>query len=589
MQVRVPSSGFSPTGLSVNAIAGTNVVFFGINASTAARKNLLGFAIRRIDHTETGTPGSDRWLSGRKVFKSVVPSPDAHKDYETNLHPVQSFVWSDYRAKPGYRYTYFIHPMYGTPSAPQLAAPVEVYVQTEASDDTGAHAIFFNRGAVASQAFSQKFPDLADKDSIDLKRFDDPQDSATAWLSRGLLEAALGFINSTTADEKLRVAAYEFSYAPILLALKAAHVRGVDIKIVYEAGTKKKGGQIKDTSATASAKEAIAKHQIPTSILIKRTKRAAIPHNKFMVKLRKNSAGKHRPEEVWTGSSNFTMSGFLGQANCGHLVRDADVAKTFMAYWTTLSGDPVPEKLKPWVMNETPNPAASLPSRTTVLFSPRKDSKMLAWYAARVAEAKSAVFFTAAFGLNPDTNALHAQVMEKAETMRYVLLEKPDFDAGKLHKSDLGFLAANGAGLGMDSRTRDPLPGWKLASWFPEFHFRDQGNVFYVHLKFLLLDPMGDDPLVITGSANFSPNSLLGNDENMLLIRGDKRVAHTYLTEFDRLFRHFSYRNAANDGGAKSADTGKFLIEGKDWTLKDFRKDSFHDRRRRLFAGAQSG
>ncbi len=585
MQVRVPSSGFSPTGISVNAIAGTNVVFFGIDASLKARKGLLGFAVRRIDHTETGKPGSDRWLSGRKVFKSVVPSPDPKKEYDTNLHPVQSFVWSDYRAKPGYSYTYFVHAMYGTPAAPQLSPPVEVSVRTEASDDTGAHAVFFNRGAIASQAFSQKFPELADKDTIDLTRFDNPKDSATIWLSRGLLEAALAFINSTTPDEKLRVAAYELSYAPILLSLKAAHDRGVDVMIVYEAGTVKEKGKIKDTSATSSAKTAIAKHGIPASILVKRTKRAAIPHNKFIVKLRRNSAGKHVPEEVWTGSSNFTMSGFLGQANCGHLVRDPDVAKAFLSYWTALAGDPVPDKLKPWVMKETPNPAASLPSRTTVLFSPRKDSKMLAWYAARVAEAKNAVFFTAAFGLNPENNALHAQVMEKADSMRYVLLEKPDFDAGKLHKSDAGFLAANGAGLGMDRTTRDPLPGWKLASWFPEFHFRDQGNVFYVHLKFLLLDPLGDDPVVISGSANFSPNSLLGNDENMLLIRGDKRVAHSYFTEFDRLFRHFSYRGAANDGGAKNADKGKFLIEDKDWTLKDFRKDTFHDRRRRMFAG----
>ncbi len=584
MQIRVPSSGFSPTGISVNAVSGTNVVFFGIDASLAARKGLLGFAIRRVDHTEAGQPGADRWLSGRKVFKSVVVSPDPRKEYETSLHPVQSFVWSDYRAKPGYSYTYFIHAMYGTPSAPKLAKPVEVSLRTESNDDSGTHAVFFNRGAIASQAFSEKFPELAEKETIDLARFDDPRDSATVWLSRGLLEAALTFISSTTPDEKLRVAAYELSYAPILLALKSAHQRGVDVKIVHEAGTHKVGGKTKDTDATASAKLAISKHQIPTSVLIKRTKRAAIPHNKFIVKLRKNSAGKHVPEEVWTGSSNFTMSGFLGQANCGHLVRDQDVAKTFMAYWTALSGDPAPDKLKPWVMKNTPNPANQLPSRTTVLFSPRKDSKMLTWYANRVAEAKTAVFFTAAFGLNPEGNALHAQVMEKADTMRYVLLEKPDFEAGKLHKQDVGFLAANGTGLGIDGN-RDPLPSWKLASWFPEFHFRDQGNVFYVHLKFLLLDPLGNDPVVISGSANFSPNSLLGNDENMLLIRGDKRVAHAYFTEFDRLFRHFSYRNAANHGGAKSVDQGKFLIEGKDWTLKDFRKGSFHDRRRRMFAG----
>jgi phosphatidylserine/phosphatidylglycerophosphate/cardiolipin synthase-like enzyme len=43
--------------------------------------------------------------------------------------------------------------------------------------------------------------------------------------------------------------------------------------------------------------------------------------------------------------------------------------------------------------------------------------------------------------------------------------------------------------------------------------------VFFVHTKFLLIDPLSDDPLVCTGSANFSGASLTANDENMPMIR----------------------------------------------------------------------
>ena len=39
-------------------------------------------------------------------------------------------------------------------------------------------------------------------------------------------------------------------------------------------------------------------------------------------------------------------------------------------------------------------------------------------------------------------------------------------------------------------------------------------------------------PIVVTGSANFSNASCVDNDENMLVIRGDKRVADVYLGEF---------------------------------------------------------
>src|SRR6185295_13804860 len=50
-------------------------------------------------------------------------------------------------------------------------------------------------------------------------------------------------------------------------------------------------------------------------------------------------------------------------------------------------------------------------------------------------------------------------------------------------------------------------------------------HVAYIHSKFLLRDPLGKDPIVVTGSANFSNPSTTDNDENMLIIRGDQRVA----------------------------------------------------------------
>jgi hypothetical protein len=58
----------------------------------------------------------------------------------------------------------------------------------------------------------------------------------------------------------------------------------------------------------------------------------------------------------------------------------------------------------------------------------------------------------------------------------------------------------------------------------------------------MLLDPLSDDPIVITGSANFSEASTTANDENMLVIRCDSRVADIYLGEFMRLFTHFRFR-----------------------------------------------
>jgi phosphatidylserine/phosphatidylglycerophosphate/cardiolipin synthase-like enzyme len=108
-----------------------------------------------------------------------------------------------------------------------------------------------------------------------------------------------------------------------------------------------------------------------------------------------------------------------------------------------------------------------------------------------------------------------------------------------------------------------------------------------VHTKYLLIDPLSDDPLVCTGSANFSENSLISNDENMILIRGATRVADIYMTEFDRLFRHFYFRDVANQAAAKRKPGTKpkkvFLDENDSWTDSYFRSGGFKARRREMF------
>lgn len=70
------------------------------------------------------------------------------------------------------------------------------------------------------------------------------------------------------------------------------------------------------------------------------------------------------------------------------------------------------------------------------------------------------------------------------------------------------------------------------------------GNVRYVHNKFMIIDPLSDAPLVVAGSANFSAASTNENDENMLVVAGNKRVADIYLGEFMRLYSHHAFRES---------------------------------------------
>ena len=71
-------------------------------------------------------------------------------------------------------------------------------------------------------------------------------------------------------------------------------------------------------------------------------------------------------------------------------------------------------------------------------------------------------------------------------------------------------------------------------------------HVSFIHTKYLLVDAFSDDPIVVCGSANFSTASNTNNDENMMIVRGDTRLADQFAVNFLRMFRHHEYRNRAN-------------------------------------------
>ena len=161
-------------------------MILGMSASKVARKGLLGFAIRRTDETE----GERYWLRGMKTFHEVVPFQQPGLSYSLLEHPIQTFRWADYTAKLGHNYIYEILPMRGTPKFLTEGEVVEVAISTESEGDLGeAHDVYFNRGVAASQAYSRRFGNQ--KPSM---MPDGQAKSAYKWLSRGLEEALIRFI-----------------------------------------------------------------------------------------------------------------------------------------------------------------------------------------------------------------------------------------------------------------------------------------------------------------------------------------------------------------------------------------------------------
>jgi phosphatidylserine/phosphatidylglycerophosphate/cardiolipin synthase-like enzyme len=564
----------------VYAVSGTNTVSFAIVASDLTKDGLLGFAVRRYDLDD----GTDKWMAGFKVFRSLIPEPTPETHVSTYDHPVQSFSWDDFTALDGHRYRYVFHPVKGTAADLRRPGPaLTLSVRTEPLyGDT--HDVFFNRGVASSQAYVR---------SYGTDRIDDLEPArraqALGWLSRDLDDALLKFVNQTESGDQLLGCFYEFRYEPVAQALADAITREVDVRLIVDAKDNAEGFPRDEN------RKMLAAVGIPLERVHQREARtSAIQHNKFMVRVRPQG-----PTEVWTGSTNLSLGGIHGQTNVGHWVRDEAVARAFQGYWALLATDPggeagdtlsvVKQKnkaLREAVETLTPMPADlhEIAEGATVAFSPRLDTALLDGYATLLDEATSQGCITFAFGVGAKFKALLKDNTPQ-NALVFLLLEKRDRPDPDHPTAFVRINASNNVYQAWGSFLRNPVYQWAKETNAGLLGLNQ--HVSYIHSKFLLVDPLGEDPIVVTGSANFSEASVKENDENMLLIRGDRRTADIYLTEFNRIFNHYYFRSVTEVTSSrpqKATDDSRFLLENADWQKK-YAPGGLKAKRLALYAG----
>jgi len=579
----------------VLAVSGTNTISFAIAAAKAGTKGLLGFAVERSDPDAA----QDFYAFGFKVFPSVIPKPDEKTSVKTSSHPVQSFVWDDFTAKPDHKYEYVFHPLKGTPKKlDRSAEPVAIRVQTEPLFSTLEHDVFFNRGVASSQAYTREFGNKKPDELKGAKRAE-----AREWLSRQLDDAILKFIADAAPGDTLLCCFYEFRYPPVAEALKAALDRGVEVRLIVDAKNNKpkdEKGKVQEAFPRAENLAMIKKVGLPkANVFLREARTNAIQHNKFMVLLK---GQQKKPVEVWTGSTNISDGGIHGQTNVGHWVRDGETAKKFQAYWELLKSDPgardgedratatASNKKLRTAVEQILTPPASWPKVTkgiTPIFSPRAGSAVLDMYAHMVDEADDTSCITLAFGINKTFKDLLKD--NKADGhIGFFLLEKEDKPNPSAKDPFVRLNAKNNIYEAFGSFIDEPLYQWAKETNTRILQLNS--HVSYIHSKFLLKDPLGSDPIVVTGSANFSDASTNDNDENMLVIRGNQRVADIYFTEFNRLFYHYYFRSVLertrkmlSKDEKKQQDRQSLFLDETDGWLAAYKPGSLKQKRVDMF------
>lgn len=536
------------------AVTGTNTIAFGIDCAPNDMQNLLGFMVEK-EYTKSNGDHVRVTVMGFKVFKERVENPIPGGLYSTYDNPIQSFTWEDFSAYPNSDYTYHFTPLFGDPMNIIRGAVCSIKVKTEIAWKNGDHSIFFNRGVASSQAYAMKFGNNNPEN----------EPGAYEWLSRGLKEAIIAFIKQAKAGDKIYGCFYEFRNDEILTAFKEVAETGAELHLIYDAKDNQSidpdTGKVIESFPKVENEKAISRvglDNMPNVFLKGRDRnKSYIAHNKFMILEKAGQLAK-----VWTGSTNISKGGIFGQANVGHAIDSTAVAAQFKTYWDLIWSQPQSADLKDGNEQIQSNLAnvSAIPNGVTCIFSPRKNYDMLQFYANLLDSATECACITLAFNVDEFFRvALNDNTTSSPLT--FMLLEKNDADISDyVYQNNI--IKAVGSYIG----------GNQLYKWVAETSTNSlqlNTHVMFIHTKFMLKDPLSADPIVVTGSANFSRPSTNENDENMMIIRGNTRVADIYFTEFMRFFNHYYFRwivRLLSQSGNLDPDNPAFLLPNDDWT-----------------------
>jgi phosphatidylserine/phosphatidylglycerophosphate/cardiolipin synthase-like enzyme len=574
----------SNSEISIKAYAGTTGILLAFNLMKDNKnKGLLGFAISRKRHGQPEKPNSPLEAmdtDGFKFLNGMLPFPgqahNAGDPIPTSKSPIQKFRWSDYAVRPETTYTYRVRPVYGKPNQLELHDPLEVTVITGTWDmatvltKRDQHHVLFNRAAGASQAFSREFVEDNKKINAALeknkakpvgkRKVPDPSPEALAWLSRGVKEGIVNFLGQAKDSSfAVDVAIYQYELADIVDAVNQALSRGVKVRLIYHAKPGDKQTAKNKKSATG----------IPAVDKVGRVT-SAIFHHKFIV-LSKIAGEERKPSAVLAGSTNFTFNGVYCQANDLYVSTTAGVAQKYLDQFETIfAGETVADTKARDTSENVLDPSSAFQAG----FSPRAGKTDLNCFVTLINSARQDVLFATAFNLDKSVmTALQGQPHDSI--LRYGVQDKAGAMTGTNADRTAEFTAAAMLPEGLEG-------------WLKEQHVKGQTGNILIHTKCIVVDFTSNQPIVISGSHNFSLNASQANDENYEIVRDDTEFADTFGCEIMRIFDQYRYRYVQAKMAKLKHPKPPLLTADDSWTKEYFDPSTLKYADRMIFSGAMA-
>jgi phosphatidylserine/phosphatidylglycerophosphate/cardiolipin synthase-like enzyme len=530
------------------------LLFWSIPAPIEACR---GFAIER---KMTGANGkaSTGFLVNRVGFEKEAVAAEAKEGQQpvtkpSTEWPFQRFDWTDHDANTGDTVSYRVVPVVrGANGKLGLAEPhasAWSEPRTLAGPSTSSFKPYFNRGFVISQFMARYLKEKGLTPAQFKNGLSDTDEAAIrAFLSGDLRLAMLGELETARKDKgEIYAALFELSEGELIDKLCAlgprAHVVLANGSITKAKTETTEQARARDENAKARDKLIAAKVDVETTHRF--TSPGPLGHNKFMV--RTNKSGD--PVTAWTGSTNWAPTGLCTQVNNGLLIDNAEVAAVYLEQWRKLrkAKSAFPDSL---VSSNSKPKAVGVDSpghvRSTVWFTKASHMVDLAALRAEVQAAREGILFLM---FMPGSTGLFSTVAARsAEPNLYVRGVVSELPHGHDDESALDVNLIDG---------RDTLPPLHLDIIQPEgikhpfanfaeevTHKQFLGSVGHaiIHSKVVVIDPFSADPVVITGSHNFSASASGKNDENFIIVKGDRELAEAYAVNILGAYVHYRWR-----------------------------------------------
>jgi phosphatidylserine/phosphatidylglycerophosphate/cardiolipin synthase-like enzyme len=517
-----------------------------------------GFAIER--RRKRAEKEEQDFLPNRTGFDNEKPPAEPKEGQEAVIKlstewPFQRFSWTDHDANTGDTVSYRVVPVIRDAEGKLnlLEAETSDWSEKKTLGTTaGKYKPFFNRGFVMSQFMARYLKEQGLTLAQFKDRIRDKDDKTIRGFLSGDLRVALLNELETAFQEggEIFAALFELSDDDLIDALCKLKDRA-NVVLANGSITKTK----EDTSAQARLRDENADARtklLAEGVAVKVAKEdrflspGALGHNKFLVR----TDNQGNPVVAWTGSTNWAPTGLCTQVNNGLLIEDAEVAQIYLDQWHELkkAKSTFPD---PFVAanSEPKQVGADTPGtvRSTVWFTRTNKGVDLAALKEEVDQATQGILFLmfmpGSVGL---FNTVAAKSADPNLYVRGVVSELPH-GPGDESAVDVNLIdGTNHTPLHLDIIQPEGIKN-SFANFAEEVtrkQFLAGVGHAIIHSKVVVIDPFATDkdPVVITGSHNFSSSASSKNDENFIIVKGDRELAEAYAVNILGAYAHYRWR-----------------------------------------------